>query len=613
MRRRLARAGGFALIGALVALAGPFGIAHAGPVGAGSVYLSATPTYGVVPLLVHFNLTVPNGTPPNLSWSFGDGSYLNGTGSALLTPSHSYLHNGTFDAEVVASWSTGSLNASVTIVAVSSNLMATISATPTSGYAPLTVAFNATVQGGSPPYRAYDWSFGDGGTGNGPMVQYTFSANGSYAVPLEVTDSGGRTVNATTIVTVLSHTLAVNVSVTPPQGTAPLTVQFAATPSGGSLTYLTPTWEFGDGVNGSGLTVTHEYRIPGWYNVSAREQDSAGDVATDRISYRVAALPLTLSIVSGPDNGSAPLAVGFLADPAGGSMAYATFLWNFSDGSGATGDWVNHTFDRPGEYRVELQVADSWNETAQASVLVQVSAVNGSSAPPPNATVRHDLAPVPPSVWALLAVGGVAVLGSIAWVGRARLRRGRPPRTSGRAPSVDAPVLPSTPTTTPAEVVEDAHPDPGGPARLEPSSAHSVLDGPPVGAEPASIVVGGRVRPTSPGSTAFDSERQLAYRIVRRLAVLPRIGSGGSELQARTQSGMAEELRTTRSAVSKVLRRLAAAGYVVHETAHVPGARRRLRVYRLTPRGERIGHALDERTGPWDAPAEWPGNSPDAS
>jgi PKD repeat protein/glucose/arabinose dehydrogenase len=77
----------------------------------------------------------------------------------------------------------------------------TASATPTSGTAPLDVHFtaSATDPDGDEPLT-YAWAFGDGGTADTADASHTYTAAGTYAATLTVTDSRGA--SATTTVTI---------------------------------------------------------------------------------------------------------------------------------------------------------------------------------------------------------------------------------------------------------------------------------------------------------------------------------------------------------------------------------------------------------------------------
>ncbi|MFD0821258.1 PQQ-dependent sugar dehydrogenase, partial [Micromonospora zhanjiangensis] len=75
--------------------------------------------------------------------------------------------------------------------------------TPTSGTAPLTVAFSSAgstdPEGGALTYR---WAFGDGGTSTAANPSHTFTANGTYTATLTVTDPAGATGSAGVVITV---------------------------------------------------------------------------------------------------------------------------------------------------------------------------------------------------------------------------------------------------------------------------------------------------------------------------------------------------------------------------------------------------------------------------
>jgi DNA-binding MarR family transcriptional regulator len=92
----------------------------------------------------------------------------------------------------------------------------------------------------------------------------------------------------------------------------------------------------------------------------------------------------------------------------------------------------------------------------------------------------------------------------------------------------------------------------------------------------------------------LTQERQLANRAIRHLAGLPRLAPGDLAGPERTQAGIVAALEAGQSAVSRVLGQLERAGVVSVETVHVAGRPRRVKVYRLTPRGERLGQALRE-------------------
>src|SRR4029079_1609079 len=69
-------------------------------------------------------------------------------------------------------------------------LKADISASATSGRAPLDITFTSNVHGGEGAYR-YAWSFGDGRTSAAPDPRVQFQSGGSFDVTLQVSAGGG--------------------------------------------------------------------------------------------------------------------------------------------------------------------------------------------------------------------------------------------------------------------------------------------------------------------------------------------------------------------------------------------------------------------------------------
>lgn len=81
--------------------------------------------------------------------------------------------------------------------------VASVSAAPTEGSAPLTVNFSG-ANSNDPDGNAltYAWDFGDGTGGIGVSTQHTYGNNGSYAATLTVTDTGSLSSQAQATITV---------------------------------------------------------------------------------------------------------------------------------------------------------------------------------------------------------------------------------------------------------------------------------------------------------------------------------------------------------------------------------------------------------------------------
>ena len=134
---------------------------------------------------------LPGGFIPGVTVGYGpDGSLLWEAFSRMATVWASALPNG----DVCA---TGGYDALITcwrIPGTAGNQppLAVMSATPSSGPAPLTVTFDGS--GSSDPdgsVTAWTWSFGDGGSGTGARTTHVYSSPGIYTASLTVKDNDG--------------------------------------------------------------------------------------------------------------------------------------------------------------------------------------------------------------------------------------------------------------------------------------------------------------------------------------------------------------------------------------------------------------------------------------
>jgi PKD repeat protein len=126
--------------------------------------------------------------------------------------------------------------------------------TPTSPDKGTSVSFDGSTSTGI--ISSYTWDFGDGGSGSGASASHTYTTAGDKTVRLTVTGPGGTNYVEHTV-HVKEPAPVVDFTGTPTSGTSPLTVAFAATNTGGSVTSY--GWDFGDGTTGSGQTVSHTY------------------------------------------------------------------------------------------------------------------------------------------------------------------------------------------------------------------------------------------------------------------------------------------------------------------------------------------------------------------
>jgi len=316
-----------------------------------SVRLTASPTYGVSPLLVSYTPSVSGGMLPYAyRWSFGDG----GTGS-ILYPSHYFLVAGDYVSSLTVT-DGGGVPVSVSVpIHVMGPLGAVASAgTPAPNG---TVNFTSNVGGGWAPY-SYAWSFGDAGP-NATLANPThrYSGNGTFHVQLTVTDAHGYTTvsNLTVTVTVGAAPLGIRTDLT--RGPAPLSVSFDLA-AAGARAACTCSWEFGDGSpTEMGASVQHDFLSVGTYRVDATVATAAGGT-TRSTTWITVTPPLEATAHLSTVQGAAPLPVSFGADPAGGSGPYVV-TWTFGDGAIAVGTTATHVFSEAGTYSVVMAAEDA--------------------------------------------------------------------------------------------------------------------------------------------------------------------------------------------------------------------------------------------------------------
>lgn len=185
--------------------------------------------------------------------------------------------------------------------------VAALTASPTSGVAPLTVSFDGSASSDpdtAPPadtIASYTFNFGDGSpeaTQSTPTIQHTYNSAGDYRATLRVTDSRGLASSnvAGVVITVqaASNTPPVaDLKANPTSGTAPLNVRFDASGSYDpdfSDTIAVYTFQFGDGTaqaeQGSPV-VNHTYANPGTYTARVVVTDSRGASSTNNAQQTI--------------------------------------------------------------------------------------------------------------------------------------------------------------------------------------------------------------------------------------------------------------------------------------------------------------------------------------
>ena len=164
-----------------------------------TVVIASSSAVGNAPFTVQFDGSGSSSAQSPIvsyAWDFGDSSSGQGTVVA-----HTFTTPGTYSTTLTVTDSIGLINQASTPVIITlpppeinKSPVALFTATPTSGKAPLTVAFDGSSS--SDPdgsISKYVWSFGDGSSVDGVSTEHIFTNAGDFVVTLCVTDNQGAT------------------------------------------------------------------------------------------------------------------------------------------------------------------------------------------------------------------------------------------------------------------------------------------------------------------------------------------------------------------------------------------------------------------------------------
>lgn len=218
-------------------------------------------------------------TLASYSWDFGDGR----TGSGVRV-AHHYSTLGSYTVTLTVTNTRGVRASSSQFVSVgaSADPTASFTVSPTAPAVGQSVFFNASASKAVPGRGivSYDWTFGDGGSGQGVTVSRRYDRLGTFTVTLTVMDDIGKTGTSTATVNVGSAPQPVAIiAFSPASPAVDQAINFDATqstaPAGKTISSY--EWAFGDGQTATGSRVTHRYRQAGDYTVILTVVDSSNN------------------------------------------------------------------------------------------------------------------------------------------------------------------------------------------------------------------------------------------------------------------------------------------------------------------------------------------------
>ena len=294
------------------------------------------------------------------AWDFNDGQKAEGQ-----VVSHAYARPGVYEVRLDVYDDADVTNS---LVREKKTIVINSVPVPAFNFRPVVAAnekvdFDGTLSGDTDGFiTQYRWDMGDGATLQGGHIDHKYAKPGTYTVKLRVIDNTATLNNSAEI----SGKIRVN---DPPVADAggnrminSSIVEFDGSKSTDSDDPIIDyTWDFGDGVNGSGIQTKHIYTYPGKYNVTLYVTDKSGTISARQSNI----VEINVNYPPVADAGRDQIIAfgekikfngGFARDPDGKIVNYK---WEVEDGVFLEGKSIEYQYKKPGFYQVALTIKDN--------------------------------------------------------------------------------------------------------------------------------------------------------------------------------------------------------------------------------------------------------------
>lgn len=304
----------------------------------------------------------PGTTITRRTWYFGDGDTLGGN---VISPTHSYTSSGTYQVCLAIFTSSGCQNyvcKAINIVGQNTQCLAAFTTSVVST-SPYTVSFNSSNSQASAgdSITGRFWTFGDGTSGSGKIVNHAYTTAGNYTVCLVIVSSRGCRDTTCTVVQVPVSGCQAYFTMSPSTTNNQL-INFNSSSSSPS-NIISRVWSFGDGdsLSGNVISPQHTYATAGSYTVCLKIQTSNGCQNSICKVITIAGKPCKAKFTAA--NGitlppGIPMQFNSSASETAIGDSITSRLWYFGDNNYVSGNVVSpvHIYTTTGIYTVCLSI-----------------------------------------------------------------------------------------------------------------------------------------------------------------------------------------------------------------------------------------------------------------
>ena len=298
------------------------------------------------------------------SINWGDGSRLAAFGAGTTSVSHTYMEPGAYTITLTGrddDHGTTTETRSITVTDVAPVVREVVLPTADEGETVTLEVLADLVR--SDTLTDCSWTFGDGGTGTGCVVDHQWVQDGDYPVTVTVTDDEGTTATATATLTVDNVCPDAVANADRAMEGYPFVVE-AITMDPGVLDTHEWAFQFESSsvqVWGTSNVATHIFPDDGHWWAALQVRDDAGCIGGEGYYVTVTNEQPLANAITGPLTGVEGDALSLTCeavDPSPVDEAALTYDWTWGDSTTASGRTATHTWGDDGSYSVECTVTD---------------------------------------------------------------------------------------------------------------------------------------------------------------------------------------------------------------------------------------------------------------